>query len=771
MKSALLLTNSADSQRLFTETIGDRTNFVLLPAPTEPAREKFDALFATWLRLVDAVIVDAVSLGETSRWALESLAAARLQEHQAVVVRTTASQQSMYPTSRGWLIVTDTDSAEQLKQSLGTFFDLRETQNKLKRADAMIARQRQPAAPPSAAPPPTRAPVLPIHSSSTAVASFDSYRYRDALKNISRLLGQRLDRQSLLTEFLKLMREFLGVGKLAIFTRPLQSDLFENEPMVANPQLAVAASAGIASQVVELLRLTLDSGLGAFLSTEARILRRTQLFDGTLVDYDGRIAHEFELLGTEVAVPMFDTDQLLGVLTFNGKITGEAFTNEELELVYHLLAQLTQAIHNLHLQERISNQQRLVSEVLAHVQTGVVVVGHDSRILSFNQHARELLEVGEQDIVGEPIARLPSRVADVVFEALQTGQEIHEREVTLPPQSRPLGVSATRFVEEDTGSFVAVALIEDLTQVKLQQAHARELADREFFTRLSSRLSHELKNSLVSIKIFAQLLPERHTEKEFREQFSTVVTNEVNRVDVLVNNLTFFSHPLGLVSEEVVLSDLIDVCLRNVSQEFARKKLAQVVSVGEKAPEAIPGVAAVVVKKNFAHKFARLEGDKLRLMQAFEHVLRNAVQSMPTGGRLTVSTSDAQPTDLPDGKIPAGGAVRIEWHDSGEGIALEDLRRVTEPFVTTRNVGVGLGLTIVKKIVERHSGRLEIDSLLGRGTTVVMVLPVKAQPHPEDALLAHIAKHTGDLDEDGGHATASSRVSQEVDEEHGGRSS
>jgi signal transduction histidine kinase len=143
----------------------------------------------------------------------------------------------------------------------------------------------------------------------------------------------------------------------------------------------------------------------------------------------------------------------------------------------------------------------------------------------------------------------------------------------------------------------------------------------------------------------------------------------------------------------------------------------------------------VTVKKNFAHKFARLEGDRIRLLQAFEHVLRNAVQSMPQGGRLTISTTDAQRTDFLDGNMPAGGGVRLEWQDTGGGIALEDLRRVTEPFVTTRNVGVGLGLTIVKKIVERHGGRLEIDSLLGRGTTIVMVLPLKAQPHPEDDLL------------------------------------
>ncbi len=87
MKTALLLTNSAETQRLLTDILGEKTNIVLLPLPAEPSREQFDALFSTWLRLVDAVILDAVSLGETTRWAAESLASSRLREHQAVVVQ------------------------------------------------------------------------------------------------------------------------------------------------------------------------------------------------------------------------------------------------------------------------------------------------------------------------------------------------------------------------------------------------------------------------------------------------------------------------------------------------------------------------------------------------------------------------------------------------------------------------------------------------------------------------------------------------------------
>jgi signal transduction histidine kinase len=574
----------------------------------------------------------------------------------------------------------------------------------------------------------------------SAVASFDAYRYRDALKDLSRILSQYVDEGELLAEFLRLVRELLGVGKVAIFTRRLPGDMFAGQSNIGNSQLAAARSAGIAQHIVEHLRLSIDSGIGGYLAREAKILRRNQVLDSLAFDYDPEIAREFEVLGTEVAVPIFDDDQLLGVLTFSGKITGDSLTGEELELVYYLMAQLAQAIRNLQMRDRIAGQQRFVNEVLAHVQTGVVVVGQNSRVLAVNRRASELLELGDKVIVGQDSRQLPSRVADVVFETLQTGREIHQQEVVLPPGHRPLGISATRFATTSgnaatgEGGWIAVALIEDLTQARLQQARTRELADKEFFTRLAARLSHELKNSLVSIKIFAQLLPERHDDKEFREQFSTTVTNEVNRVDVLVNNLTFFAHPLLLVYEELVLSDVIDTCIKNVTQEFGRKQVAHIIGVGEKAPEP-PQAPVVSVKKNFSHKFARLEGDRIRLMQAFEHVLRNSVQSMPQGGRLTISTTDAQRTDYPDGNLPAGGGLRLEWQDTGGGIALEDLRRVTEPFVTTRNVGVGLGLTIVKKIVERHGGRLEIDSLLGRGTTMVMVLPLQAQPHPDDELL------------------------------------
>jgi signal transduction histidine kinase len=721
MKTALLLTNSAPTHRLFVDVLGAKTNLVLLPAPAEASREKFDALFATWVRLVDAVILDAASLGAPARAGIESLAAARFNERQAIVLRLTAEQQQAHALPASWLTVSEADSADQLRDALGHFFELRDAQEKLKRADAILARhhQQQAAQPPPATPAsplPARPAFAMPNGLPSAVPGIDASRYRAALKNISRALGQPHDEPALLREFAGSVRELLGVGRLALFARSFAADWRGGGVRVAGESLALVAGIGMASEIAEHLRLGLDAGIARLLATEARVLRRVRPNDPYALEYDPRIIREFEVLGTEVAVPMFDNDQLLGLLTFSGKIVGEAITNDELELVYHLLAELAQTLRAAHLQQQVGAQQRFMAEVLAHVRSGVVVADATGRIVSMNARAVEL--VGRE---------APAAVMDVLRETLQTGEEVQQREIALPGNARPLSVSATRF-DADGGERAAVVVIEDLTQLKLQAQHARAVADQEFFTRLASRLSHELKNSLVSIKIFAQLLPERFNDKEFRDQFSGVVVNQVNRVDALVNNLTFFGQPLALVCEDLALDELLDQCVANLREDFSRKQLAHIVDVGAPAPEGSPGVPVVQIKRQYGHRDARFEGDKIRLQQAFEHILRNAVQSMPRGGVLTIATGDAA--------LPEGAAVRVEFADTGDGIVAENLPRVTEPFVTTRNVGVGLGLTIVKKIVERHGGRLKIDSVAGRGATFVVQLPRHVLPRAEETAAA-----------------------------------
>jgi signal transduction histidine kinase len=678
MKTALLLTTSAQTQQMLRDILGEAANIVSLPPVEEPSRAQYDALFAKWIRLSDIIFIDAASFGQTCRWPIESVAA--LAGDQTVIVRITQQQLSLNTVPAGWIVVNESAPAEQITAQL----QLREAHAQLR--DSITRQQPAPVAPAVPAP------------------AFDAYRYRDALKTLSRVLGHNLDQPALLTEFLGLVREFFSTGKAVVFTR--RDKLF-----------IAAAHTGIAPHVVEHFRLTEEGGIGAFLARETRVLRRTQALDP-------QIAREFDLLGTEVAVPMFDNDQLLGVLTFSGKITGEPVTNEELELAYYLMGQLAQALRQFELRDKLASQQRLLAEVVDNVQTGVIVAAEDGRVLRLNAHARQLLDL---EAPAEKLSALPAVVSDVIFEGLLSGLDIDKREVTLPRINRPLSISVSRL----PAGGPAVALLEDLTQARLQQTQAKELADKEFFQRIAFRMEHELRNAISSISVFAQLLPEKYGEKEFRDEFSSTVTTEVKRIRVLMDNLKFFSAPLVLMPEPVTLSDLIEKCIANIADECDRRQVACLVAPNEKVAEGTT-VPVVVVKKTFAHKELVIDGDRIRLMQAFEHVLRNAVQAMKQGGRLIINTSDAAGSDFIENHLPAGGAVKVRWQDTGEGIGLDELPRVTEPFVTTRNVGVGLGLTIVKKIVERHGGRVEVDSMLGNGTTVTMVLPVKAEAHPAE---------------------------------------
>ncbi len=705
MKTILLLTHSGETQHQLNLVLGQHISIVPLTPPTEPGREAFDKLFVTWLRLADGVFLDAASLGETARWGIESLATAGTPAHLVVVARMTTQQQQLYRRPGGWLVLADTEPFERAREIVSRCFELHDAQTRLQHLEDFRSRQPQPAL--------VRSAELP------GVA----HRYREALKGLSATLGQQRERSVLLTEFARLLRELLGVGRLALFVR-------------GDGAFTVVASTGIKAEVVRHFRL---AALPEYLAREGRVLRRAALAAPWAFADAAALTREFDLLGTEVAVPMLDNEQQLrGVLTLAEKVAGEPLSNDELELVYHLLEQLARTLERDELIKQAEAQRQFYTDVLTRVQTGVLIVGPDHRIVSLNPRVAELLGVTAADCGGQPLTILPACVADVVFEAMLTKQPVPRREVTLPRGARVLGMSVS-YVESGRGP-VAVALVDDLTELKRQQLAAHDAQEKEFFTRVAYRLSHELKNSLVSIKIFGQLLPERYQEKEFREQFSTIVVSEVNRVDVLVNNLTFFSQPLALVHEEFSLTEVLEACVKNVTQEFSRKQSAFLVAMGETPPEPSGNTPVIVVKRSFAHQAPRVDADRIRVIQAVEHVLRNGVQWMPKGGRLLISTTEAVATDFAAGQLPAGGAVRIDIQDTGEGIALNLLPRITEPFVTTRNVGVGLGLTIVKKIVERHSGRLLIESMLGQGTKVSLVLPVKMQAHPDDKLVTEAAR-------------------------------
>ena len=128
-------------------------------------------------------------------------------------------------------------------------------------------------------------------------------------------------------------------------------------------------------------------------------------------------------------------------------------------------------------------------------------------------------------------------------------------------------------------------MIEDLTPIRSQEAQTQRLKEQELFMRLAYRLSHELKNSLVSVKTFIQLLPQYTNQDQSGGNFATLVLDEVNRIDSVVQNLSFFAQPPDIVYEKLSVSALISDAIAEAAKRAVFRKLAYVVPPGQSVPD------------------------------------------------------------------------------------------------------------------------------------------------------------------------------------------
>jgi len=216
---------------------------------------------------------------------------------------------------------------------------------------------------------------------------------------------------------------------------------------------------------------------------------------------------------------------------------------------------------------------------------------------------------------------------------------------------------------------------------------------------ISATFAHEIKNPLTSIKTFAQLLPEKHSDTEFRENFSRIVTDGVNRIDGIIKDLLDFSS--GKISSEmstINLTALMDNVIDEVVTQLQLKN------------------RKLSIEKDYKNIEVDMLGDGKRIRQAFANIIMNGSQAIPENredGKIIISIN------------PGENNVGITIADNGDGIAPEDVPRIFEPFFSTKTIGAGLGLAITKKIIEDHYGKIEAYSILKKGTTFRITLPVK----------------------------------------------
>jgi signal transduction histidine kinase/ActR/RegA family two-component response regulator len=523
------------------------------------------------------------------------------------------------------------------------------------------------------------------------------------LRNFSGILSHSLNADGMLKQFLLLLREILSINRAAIFLRQPFASFGSAAAAEEARRLRSACSVGLSPGLLEHFQLSLESGIGGHLFRLGRILRR----QSEEAQNDPETQKEFELLGAEVAVPVLDRETLLGIAVFDGRVTGEPLVNAELQLIFHLLEQLALAVKNIWLHDQLANNHEMMAEILRELSSACVVVSRDLTILHANKMARRCFLRADSKGGDLEFSDLPQVLGSKIFQVLKTGSAISsfKYEPEQPPKAI-FNVNIVPFQRPQAGlPASALMMVDDLTQSEQLRRLELEAANLRLVKNMADRLTHEMGNAMVRLSTYQQLLSEKLTRKTIDAEFLKVMerdwADDIKRVTRLVSQMRYLNVDAPASHEAFPLAPLLEEAYLEACKYLPAKAPKLSYDAGD---------APIVVS-----------GDRAALKHALSEVMLNALQANPSEPKLGLHLhSESVGNGRP--------GLEIEVQDNGAGFSPEAVQKAFEPFYTTRNVGLGLGLTVSRKVIGSHRGKLEIiPAKSGSSGMVRIFLPLADQ--------------------------------------------
>jgi signal transduction histidine kinase len=224
---------------------------------------------------------------------------------------------------------------------------------------------------------------------------------------------------------------------------------------------------------------------------------------------------------------------------------------------------------------------------------------------------------------------------------------------------------------------------------------------------MAAGIAHDIRNPLTSILIFSQLMSLHHDDPDVREKFNRVVPRELERVQAVIEDMMELARPVTIHRDPVNLNEVFAQVLELFENQMATQK----VKLAQEYDPELPFCMA----------------DRKRLHRCLSNLVSNAIQAMPAGGDLTVRTGMVSAMVFPNSGPPEPQpepALRVMVSDTGQGIPADRLPRIFDPFYTTKEKGMGLGMAITHRIVEDHQGTIDVKSEVGLGTTFTVHFPL-----------------------------------------------
>lgn len=362
----------------------------------------------------------------------------------------------------------------------------------------------------------------------------------------------------------------------------------------------------------------------------------------------------------------------------------------------------------------------LTADILTGLVDGVVVTEATGRILIWNRAAEEMTGIAAADAVGKTIASVlidNPAVIRQIEKTLASGRSYSDYEAELsvrhgPPH--PVGLVSS-LLEDNNGSPAGVILsIRDQAGVRDLKERMRRSDRLATLGMIAAGIAHEVKNPLVGIKGAAQLMKAelRSADKSKKRagaaknqiEYLDVILKEADRLNKVLEGILDFTRLKPLEMKTHNIHSILDRVLL-LNEESARK-------------------SGVVLIRLYDPSLPDVLGNGDQLIQVFLNIIKNAIEAMPRGGKLTLVTrmSDQFTSVQADGKKHRLMVVKVS--DTGPGIKQEHLNDVFTPFFTTKDRGAGLGLALSYQIIQEHLGTIRVESQEKEGTTFSIYLPL-----------------------------------------------